>query len=400
MREIEAGGVQGILAVLPTLNEKQQRMFLGLEATLLGHGGIKIISEITAVSKVTIGKGIKENAATQIDDGRARKKGGGRQKKEEIYPDLIEQILKRVEPFVRGDPESTIRWIARSTRNIAADLKKNGYNVSHVVVANILKRLGYSLQANQKTNEGGKHPDRNDQFMHINETSKTFIANGQPVISIDTKKKELIGNFKNTGKEYAPKGMPEKVNVYDFPEDALLKIIPYGIYDITRNEGWVNVGINKDTAAFAVESIRRWWNGLGKSSYPEAKELMITADGGGSNGSRVRLFKKELQKFANEARLEISVCHLPPGTSKWNKIEHRLFSFISQNWRGKPLRDLVTVVNLIGNTRTNAGLKVTCELDENIYQTGIKITKKEIAELNIIYDEFHPDWNYTIKPQT
>jgi len=287
----------------------------------------------------------------------------------------------------------------RSVRKIAADLKKNNYNISHPVVARILKSERYSLQANQKTHEGCKSPDRDAQFEHINEQSKAFIREGQPVLSIDTKKKELIGNFKNGGQEYAHKGSPEQVNAYDFLSDALLRAVPYGVYDIVRNKGWVSIGISNDTAAFAVASIKKWWHGIGHASYPNAKKLMLTADCGGSNGVRVRLFKKELQKLANELNIEISVCHFPPGTSKWNKIEHRLFSFISQNWRAKPLLDLVTIVNLIGNTRTNAGLKVCCEVDENIYPTGIKVAKKELDSLNIFRDDFHGDWNYTIRPQ-
>lgn len=260
--------------------------------------------------------------------------------------------------------------------------------------------MEYSLQANKKTKSGvKKNPDRDAQFSYINEKAKLFMREGQPVLSIDTKKKELIGNFKNNGQEYTKKGQPTGVNIYDYPSDALYRAVPYGLYDIARNEGWMSLGISGDTAEFAVEAIRRWCIGLGKASYPEAKKLMLTADCGGSNGMRVRLFKTELQKLANQCNIEISVCHFPPGTSKWNKIEHRLFSFISQNWRGKPLIDLVTVVNLVGNTRTNAGLKVCCEIDENTYKTGIKISDEELDKLNIVKDEFHGEWNYTIKPQ-
>lgn len=386
--------------MLPFLNEKQRRRMLAAEAKTLGHGGIKIISEIACVAKTTIITGIKE-IANQVNDPteRVRKEGGGRKKKEKKYPGLCKEILNRVDSATRGDPEIALRWCSKSTRKIAADLKKNDYDVSHVVVANILKTMGYSLQANKKTHEGSKNPDRNAQFEHIHSKVKTFIRAHQPVISVDTKKKELVGNFKNNGQEYAPKEMPTEVNAYDFMSEALCKAVPYGIYDIVRNEGWVNVGISSDTASFAVESIRRWWNGLGKSSYPEATQLMITADGGGSNGSRVRLFKKELQQFANETGLSISVSHFPPGTSKWNKIEHRLFSFISKNWRGKPLLDLVTIVNLIGNTRTNAGLKVCCELDKNVYPKGIEVSEEEMRNLNLIRDQFHGDWNYTIMPK-
>lgn len=399
MKALE-GTVERIKFMLPVLNEKQRRRMLAVEAKTLGHGGIKVVSEIACVSKSTIITGIKELAEPIINTTeRVRKKGGGRKKKIETYPNLKAEVISRVDSTTLGDPESTMRWCSKSTRTVAADLKKNGYDVSHVVVAAILKTLGYSLQANKKTREGSKNPDRDAQFEHINEKAKAFIRDKQPVISVDTKKKELIGDFKNNGQEYAPKGSPKEVNTYDFLSEAFYRAVPYGIYDIERNEGWVNVGISSDTATFAVESIRRWWNGLGKSSYPNATQLMITADGGGSNGSRVRLFKKELQQFANETGLSISVCHFPPGTSKWNKIEHRLFSFISKNWRGQPLFDLVTIVKLIGNTRTNAGLKVCCELDQNDYPKGIEVSDEEMNKLNLIRDQFHGDWNYSITPE-
>lgn len=394
------GVVERIGKMLPILNEKQKRRMLALEAKTLGRGGIKAVAEIASVSRATISAGLKElSDLTIASSDRIRRKGGGRKKKVEQYPSLCIELLNRVDPATRGDPESTLRWCSKSTRKLAADLKENGYDVSHVVIAETLKALDYSLQANKKTHEGSKSPDRNAQFEHINEKSKAFIRAQQPVISVDTKKKELIGNFKNNGQEYAPKETPKEVNAYDFVSQALCKAVPYGIYDIVRNEGWVNVGISNDTAAFAVESIRRWWNGLGKSSYPEATQLMVTADCGGSNGNRVRLFKRELQQLANDTGLSISVCHFPPGTSKWNKIEHRLFSFISKNWRGQPLLDLVTIVNLIGNTRTNAGLKVCCELDENTYEKGIEISDEEMKSIDLVRDQFHGDWNYTINPQ-
>lgn len=394
------GVVERIGKMLPILNEKQKRRMLALEAKTLGRGGIKAVAEIASVSRATISAGLKElSDLTIASSDRIRRKGGGRKKKVEQYPSLCIELLNRVDPATRGDPESILRWCSKSTRKLAADLKENGYDVSHVVIAETLKALDYSLQANKKTHEGSKSPDRNAQFEHINEKSKAFIRAQQPVISVDTKKKELIGNFKNNGQEYAPKETPKEVNAYDFVSQALCKAVPYGIYDIVRNEGWVNVGISNDTAAFAVESIRRWWNGLGKSSYPEATQLMVTADCGGSNGNRVRLFKRELQQLANDTGLSISVCHFPPGTSKWNKIEHRLFSFISKNWRGQPLLDLVTIVNLIGNTRTNAGLKVCCELDENTYEKGIEISDEEMKSIDLVRDQFHGDWNYTINPQ-
>lgn len=384
--------------LLPFLNEKQKRIFLAFEAKILGHGGISAIAEITHVSRKTISKGTHELETSQPNATRVRKKGGGRQPITKKYPNLMKDILELLESSTRGDPMTLLRWTAKSTRKLAVELQKKGYDITHDVVRKLLKKLEYSLQANKKTNEGSKNPDRNAQFEHINNTAKAFIADENPVISIDTKKKELVGNFKNAGREYCPKGEAKEVNVYDF-QDELLKAIPYGIYDIITNEGWVNVGMSSDTAAFAVESIRRWWNGMGKARYPKATKLMITADGGGSNGSRVRLFKRELQKLANEIGLEISVCHFPPGTSKWNKIEHRLFSFISQNWRAQPLIDLVTVVNLIAATTTKTGLKVCCELDENVYEKGIKVSDEEMNSLNIKRSDFHGEWNYTIVPQ-
>lgn len=392
--------VERIRTLLPLLNEKQKRLMLAVEAKVLGHGGIKIVSEIACVDKSMIIAGIKEiNNQTIEPFERIRKKGGGRKKKEEEKPQLLSEIIKRVDPVTRGDPEIAMHWSSKSTRKIAADLKENGYNVSHTVVAKILKEMGYSLQANKKMRESSKNPDLNAQFEHIHEKVKSFIRAQQPVISVDTKKKELIGNFKNNDQEYAPKETPIEVNAYDFMSEALRKAVPYEIYDIVRNEGWINIGMSSDIAAFVVESIRRWWNGLGKESYPNATQIMITADCGGSNGNRVRLFKRELQQLANETGLSIAVCHFPPGTSKWNKIEHRFFSFISKNWRGKPLLDLVTIVNLVGNTRTNAGLNVCCELDENDYPTGIEVSDEELKNINLIRNQFHGDWNYEIRPQ-
>lgn len=390
---------QRFAAMHNELNEKQLRHFAGSEAKALGYGGITEVAKITGLSRKTIGIGCEE-VTEMIDEAkRIRKQGGGRKTKIEQYPELQAEIERCVESSIHGDPCSLLRWCAKSSRNIATHLQAKGYKIKHDTVLKILKDMRYSLQVNKKTLSTKQSPDRNAQFEHINSKAEQFKTASQPVISIDTKKKELIGNFKNNGREYAPQGKPENVNIYDFEANAILKAVPYGIYDIVRNEGWVNVGMSSDTAAFAVESIRRWWNGAGKASYPNATQLMITADGGGSNGCRVGLFKKELQKLANETHLEISVCHFPPGASKWNKIEHRMFSFISQNWRGHPLKDLVTIVNLIGNTHTNTGLKISCEEDENLYQTGIKVSKEEIAALNIEYDAFHGNWNYTIRPQ-
>jgi transposase len=383
------------------LNEKGRRLWAAAEAMVFGRGGIKVVCQATEISGPTIRSGIIElklNITEQTSHKKSRKLGGGRKSATKKYPDLKKDLLELLESATRGDPMSPLLWSAKSTRNLAIELQKKGYTISHVVVAKLLSELEYSLQANKKTQEGSKNPDRNAQFEHINDKAKAFLKNENPVISIDTKKKELVGNFKNAGQEYAPKGEAEEVNVYDFQND-LLKAIPYGIYDIVKNEGWVNVGITNDTSAFAVQSIRKWWNGLGKTRYPSSTKLMITADGGGSNGSRRRLFKTELQKFSNETGLEISVCHFPPGTSKWNKIEHRLFSFISQNWRAKPLIDLVTVVNLIAATTTKTGLKVCCELDENVYKKGIVVSDEEMNNLNIKKDDFHGEWNYTISPQ-
>jgi len=387
--------------IAPHLNERERRLWAAAEAIAIGRRGVGIVVNATQISNPTVRKGIaelKKDNHEMTTSKRIRKAGGGRKPTTETYPNIKNDLLELLESATRGDPMSPLRWSAKSTRNLAGELKKKGYTISHVVVAKLLKEMGYSLQANKKTREGSKNPDRNAQFEYINNKAIEFLNDKNPVISVDTKKKELIGNFKNAGREYAPQGAAQEVNVYDF-QDKLLKAIPYGIYDIVKNEGWVNVGINNDTSQFAVESMRRWWNGLGRARYPKAKKLMITADGGGSNGSRVRLFKKELQKFSNETGLEISVCHFPPGTSKWNKIEHRMFSFISQNWRAKPLIDLVTVVNLIAATTTKNGLKICCELDENVYEKGIKVSNEEMKNLNIIRSDFHGEWNYTISPQ-
>jgi len=388
--------------LLPFLNEKQIRLFAAVEAESLGYGGISAVSEATGVSRRAITIGIKElndqnkNSSTLTE--RARKLGGGRKKLVEKDKTLQESLEKLIEPFTRGDPESPLLWTAKSVRNLANALKKQGHCVSYQTVCELLHQMHYSLQANQKTMEGGDSPDRNKQFEYINNRVKTFQVNNQPVISVDTKKKELVGLFKNTGKEFHRHGSPEKVNIYDFPDPILGKASPYGIYDMTRNEGWVNVGITHDTAQFAVQSIRSWWFSMGKACYKNAKKLLITADGGGSNGHRVKLWKIELQKLANELELEISVCHFPPGTSKWNKIEHRLFSFISQNWRGKPLTSHQVIVDLIACTKTKMGLKVNCQLDEKDYPVGIKVSDEEMSAINIVKSPFHGEWNYSIFP--
>lgn len=383
----------------PIMDERRLRLYVAAEATVLGRGGISIASQATGISRPTITNGCKELA--NIDSGvgsRVRKIGGGRKRTVDKDETLRSDLEGLIEPATRGDPESPLRWTSKSVRKLAEELKVMGHKTSHRMVAELLRSMGYSLQANRKTLEGSSHPDRNDQFEYIQKKIKEFQSCGQPIISVDTKKKELVGDFKNSGRELRPKGDPEKVRVHDFMISDLGKAAPYGVYDPTRNEGWVNVGTDHDTSVFAVESIRRWWITMGKDAYPEASQLLITADGGGSNGSRVRLWKIELQKFSNETGMLISVSHLPPGTSKWNKIEHRLFSYISQNWRGKPLISHEVIVSLISSTTTRTGLTVKCGLDTNKYPKGIKITDQELRQISIIRDEFHGEWNYTIQP--
>ena len=382
-----------------SLDERSRRLYLAAEAISLGWGGVSTVSRATNTSPNTIVKGCNElDSEKTLPDNKMRAPGGGRKKCIDKDPTLLSDLESLIEPSTLGDPESPLRWTSKSLRKIATELRNMGHKVSHSRVADTLHMLGYSLQANKKTIEGSEHPDRDKQFEYINEKCKKFQKEHQPVISVDAKKKEAVGNFKNGGKELRPKKDPLKVNVYDFVDKELGKVNPYGVYDSTNNVGWVNVGIDHDTASFAVESIRRWWYMMGCISYPDAKKILITADGGGSNGHRVRLWKTELQKLADETGLEISVCHFPPGTSKWNKIEHRLFSYISINWRGKPLTSYEVIVNLIAGTTTEKGLKVKCMLDENEYPKGIKITKEEVEELGIIYDKFHGEWNYTFKP--
>ena len=382
----------------PFLNEKSKRLFAAAEAISLGN--ISLVSRAMDISEETIKKGCNElESGESLSDDKIRVPGGGRKKVVDKDPTVVSDLETLIEPTSRGDPESPLRWTSKSTRKLSEELKKMGHKVSHSRVADMLHMLGYSLQANKKTIEGTSHPDRDQQFNYINEKCKAFQEEGQPAISVDAKKKESIGNFKNNGKELCPIKEPINVNVYDFKDKELGKANPYGVYDIFSNEGWVSVGLDNDTASFAVETIRRWWNMMGCKVYPEAKKLMITADCGGSNGYRVRLWKVEIQKLADETGLEISVCHFPPGTSKWNKIEHRLFSYITLNWRGKPLTSYEVIVNLIAATTTSKGLKVKCMLDENEYPKGIKIKKEEVEELGIIRDEFHGEWNYTFEPR-
>lgn len=384
----------------PFLNEKARRLFLAAEAKTIGWGGIEKVSKATGASSDTISKGCKEleEEPEVIESGKIRKPGAGRKKLVDTDPTLQSDLDSLIEPTARGDPESPLRWTCKSTRKLAQELKNMGHNVSHTRVAEILRIQGYSLQSNQKVIEGTDHPDRNAQFILINNKTKLFTKFSQPVVSVDTKKKELVGNFKNAGREFHLKGNPLKVLVHDFKIPGNGKINPYGVYDISRNEGWVSVGTDHDTSAFAVESIRQWWNSMGKIAYPNAHKLLITADSGGSNGYRVRLWKVELQKLADDSRLEISVSHFPPGTSKWNKIEHKLFSFITQNWRGKPLISHEVIVNLIAATTTKKGLHVECDIDKNVYPKGIKISDAELNEVNMTIEKFHGEWNYTIKP--
>lgn len=393
-----------IAMMMPLLNEKQRRFYLASEAIAIGRGGIAEVSRLSGVSRSVINAGIKDINEGNMDvlsvDAPIRRKGAGRKPITETQPGIKEALDDLVCDSTYGDPESPLRWTTKSIRNLADELVSKGFKIGYRKVAYLLEEMGYSLQMNRKMNQvGAEHPDRDAQFRHINEKVKAFGAAEMPVISIDCKKKELVGNFKNTGAEYAPKKHPVAVLDHDFPLPGLGKAAPYGIYDISANEGYVSVGISADTAQFAVASIRSWWYSMGVERYPTATKLLITADGGGSNGSRNRLWKTELQNLANETGLAISVCHFPPGTSKWNKIEHRMFSQISKNWRGRPLESLAVIVSLIAATTTRTGLSIQCQLDTTQYPTGIKITDDQLASINIIVDEFHPNWNYTILPQ-
>jgi Rhodopirellula transposase DDE domain len=388
-------------AMAPFLNERSRRIWAATEAKAIGKGGRTLLFKVTGLDYKTIAKGWKEiesSSEQRLDIDRIRKSGGGSKKASEKDASLLADIKKLVEATTLGDPESPLKWTSKSTRHIADELNKKNHRSSHSLVARELLKIGYSLQGNKKTKEGGDHPDRNDQFQFINDKTKTFQQQDKPVISVDTKKKENIGNFKNNGREYHQKQTAPEVNVYDFIDKEKGKVSPYGVYDLSKNKGWVSVGISADTARFAVNSIRSWWYKMGQQIYPDASEIYINADGGGSNGYRTRLWKTELQQLANELKMVINVSHFPPGTSKWNKIEHRMFSFISKNWRGRPLIDRATVVNLIGNTTTKTGLVIKAELDENIYEKGIKISDKELAQVNLHKEKFHGEWNYKIIP--
>jgi hypothetical protein len=385
-------------SIWPHLDEKGRRLWAAAETKAHGRGGLKLVHEITKISRSVIIAGIKElSGESPLAEGRIRHAGAGRKSLKEKDVSLLEALKNLVENGTMGDPESPLLWTTQSLRTLAAALQDSGHKVGHVTVGTLLAEQGYSLQGNKKTLEGTSHPDRDAQFQFIAERAKSCIGDGQPVISVDTKKKELVGPYKNGGKSYRPKGDPVKVNGHDFMDKALGKVAPYGVYDLKYNEAWVNVGTDHDTSVFAVESIRRWWYMMGKERYPEATRLMITADSGGSNGSRVRLWKVELQKFANETGLEIHVSHFPPGTSKWNKIEHRLFSAISLNWRGRPLVNHEVIINLIESTTTRTGLKVQASLDTNQYLKGIKVTDVEMKALSCHPESFHGEWNYSIK---
>ena len=384
--------------ISPFLDEKTSRLYVSNVALSLGRGGRLKVSKSLGISRVRINNGIKElqGQSPRVASGKKRKAGGGRKSIDEHHPEIKEQIENIISPYTRGDPMNPLRWCSKSLRKIADALKAKGYPISHVSVEKYLLNNGYSLQSNRKTDEGASEEDRDSQFEYINSKAKLFMSEKEPVISVDCKKKELIGNYKNAGQEWEKSKSPQEVKVYDFLDKELGKAVPYGTYDIAHNEGWVNVGVGSDTAQFAVNAIRTWWQQMGMNTYPNATKLLITADSGGSNSARGRLWKKELQLFSTETGLEINVCHYPPGTSKWNKIEHRLFSFITKNWRGKPLISLETVVNLIANTTTETGLKVRAMKDTNIYLKGIKVSDEEFNKINLTKDTFRGDWNYAI----
>jgi hypothetical protein len=393
-------------ALSSMLHEKARRCWAACEALSLGRGGISLVAAATDLSRPTIRRGIAELRAGDSGSGgnppehpRVRRDGGGRHSLSATDRTLLQDLERLIDPATRGDPMSPLLWTSKSTRHLADALAELGHDLSHQTVGRLLVDLGYSLQANRKTEEGKDHPDRNAQFEHINRKVRSFQRRGQPVVSMDTKKKEIVGNYRRSGRDWEPHGRPRQVKSKDFPEKELGKVAPYGVYDLTANEGWVSVGIDHDTAEFAVESLRRWWYRMGRSVYSGATELLITADSGGSNGSRNRLWKVRLQDLADETDLRIAVCHFPPGTSKWNQIEHRMFCHITENWRGRPLISRAVVVNLIGSTRTRAGLQVEAELDTNRYEKGIKVADEDFESVRLKKDKFHGDWNYTIEPR-
>lgn len=397
--ELEATIVAKYAAIACVLNEHARRLWAATESRAIGYGGDAIVSSATGLARATIRKGRRELAAGVELHGRIRRRGAGRPRLEDAQPGLAEALETMVDPLTRGDPTSALRWTCKSKAKLAAALTKQGWKISATKVGRMLRKMGYSLQSTRKSTEGASHPDRNAQFEHINATAEVFLKDGEPVISVDTKNKELVGDFKNAGREWQPGQAPEKVLVHDFPGDAAGKAIPYGVYDMGRNEAYVNVGRDHDTPTFAVASIRRWWLTMGRTAYPNATELFITADAGGSNGYRSRSWKNELQKFGDEFRLRVRVSHFPPGTSKWNKIEHRLFCHITQNWRGKPLRTFETVVQLIKHTRTEKGLRVKAKLDKRKYPKGVFVEDAVINSLALQKNDFHGDWNYELHPR-
>jgi hypothetical protein len=392
-------------ALAPIMDERLHRLWAASEALALGWGGITLVAQATGLSHTTVRAGITELKEPQSLEGdgrqenhRIRRRGGGRKPLSQTDQTLCRDLKELVDPATRGDPQSPLCWTCKSTRHLAEALVKKGHPVSHQTVERLLRDMDYSLQANRKTREGSSHPDRNAQFEHITAKVRSFQRRGQPVISVDTKKKELVGDFKNAGQEWQPQGKPEQVRSKDFKDKKLGKVAPYGVYDLTANEGWVSVGIDHDTAEFATESIRRWWQQMGSRAYPQAKSLLVTADAGGSNSSRCRLWKVAVQRLANAIGLRITVCHFPPGTSKWNKIEHRMFCHITENWRGRPLVSRAVIVSLIGSTTTKTGLRVKAELDTNRYATGVKVSDADLAAVKMKKDTFHGEWNYTIVP--
>jgi hypothetical protein len=386
-----------INSILPHLDERQSRLYLGAEARSIGWGGKSKVSLLTGVCRATISRGVEEVSVGSVQN-HIRKKGGGRKKKCDQYPNLLSDIDSIVGAHTMGNPCNPLIWSSKSVRKVSTALREKGYRISHEAVRQAMIVLGYSLQSNKKTKEGGDHPDRDAQFEYINELAKSFLSLGDPVISIDCKKKELVGEYKNSGQEWTPVGIPTEVNVYDFVDKTNGKAAPYGVYDIANNSGWISVGVSSDTASFAVSTSRSWWEEEGKELYPDSHRLYINADGGGSNGSRNKLWKEELQRFSNDSLLDIYVSHYPPGTSKWNKIEHRLFAYISKNWRAKPLTTLAVMLSLISATTTTKGLVVKAVLDEKVYPTGIKVTDEQVKKWNIERSEFHGKWNYILKP--
>jgi transposase len=390
---------QKLSSILPLMDERQRRLVAAAEARCYGRGGVQSVARVTGMSRQTIYRGLADLDAG-VQSQRTRVAGGGRKRLSEHQPKLVARLESLIEPSVRGDPQSPLRWTCRSARSLEAALQQAGHSISYHTVANLLHELDYTLQGNRKSSEGKvDHPQRDAQFRYISEQAMAGLRGRTPVISVDTKKKELVGNYKNAGPHWRPKGDAIEVLTHDFPDPAVPKAVPYGVYDIGQNSGWVNVGMSADTAEFAVESIRQWWQHMGKPRYPRARRLLICADSGGSNGYRLQLWKRELQNFATEHRLTITVCHFPPGTSKWNKIEHRLFSFITLNWRGRPLTDYRTIVNLIAGTKTRTGLTVKARLDRNTYDRGIKVSKLEMKSIKLKPHEFHGEWNYSIEPQ-